>query len=65
MVYQLELSINLNKLKNLTEIKNILIKKAKECKLENYYTMYAHEGKNRQNFRNLCFLTCFFIENDE
>ena len=65
MVYQLELSINLNKVTNLTEIKNILIKKAKECKLENYYTMYEHEGKNRLNIRTHCILTCFFIENDE
>ena len=65
MVYQIELSINLNKITNLTEIKNILIKKAKECKLENYYTMYEHEGKNRQIFRNHCILTCFFLENDE
>jgi hypothetical protein len=65
MVYQIELSINLNKVTNLTEIKNILIKKAEECKLENYYTMYEHEGKNRQIFRNHCILTCFFLENDE
>ena len=65
MVYQIELSINLNKVTNLTEIKNILIKKANECKLENYYTMYEHEGKNRQIIRNHCILTCFFIENDE
>ena len=65
MVYQLELSINLNKLTNLTEIKNILLKKADECKLEDYYIMYEHIGRNRQIYRNHCVMVFLFTENDE
>ena len=65
MVYQLELSINLNKVTNLTEIKNILLKKADECKLEDYYIMYEHIGRNRQIYRNHCVMVFLFTENDE
>jgi len=65
MVYQIEVSVNLNKITNLTEIKNMLLNKAEECKLEDYYTMYEHIGKNRQIYRNHCVLVFQFIENDE
>ena len=33
MTYQLELSVNLNKVTNLSEIKSLLINKAEECKV--------------------------------
>ena len=54
MAYQIEISVNLNKVTNLSEIKNLLLKKADDCKLEDYYTMYEHMGKNRQIYRNHC-----------
>jgi len=65
MVYQIEVSVNLNKVTNLTEIKNMLLSKAEECKLEDFYTMFEHIGKNRQIYRNHCVLVFLFIENDE
>lgn len=65
MVYQIEVSVNLNKVTNLTEIKSMLLTKAEECKLEDYYTIYEHIGKNRQIYRNHCVLVFLFIENDE
>ena len=65
MAYQIEISVNINKISNLSEIKSLLIKKANECKLENYYTMYEHMGKNRQVYRNHCIITFLFQEHDE
>ena len=65
MVYQIEVAINLRKVTNLTEIKNNLLEKADYCKLEDYYTMYEHIGKNRQIDRNHCVLVFMFTENDE
>ena len=65
MAYQLEISVNLNKITNLSEIKNLLIKKANDCKVEDYYTMYEHMGKNRQIYRNHCVLVFMFLEHDE
>ena len=65
MTYQIELSINLNKVTNLSEIKSLLVTKAEECKVENYYTLYEYFGKNRHSYRNHCVLTLSFIENDE
>ena len=65
MTYQLELSVNLNKVSNLSEIKNLLQIKAEECKLENYYTMYEYFGRNRHCYRNHCVLNFSFVENDE
>ena len=55
MVYQIEISINLNKIKNLTEIKNTILEKAFNCRLEDYFINYEHIGKNRQIFRNQLF----------
>ena len=65
MVYQIEVSVNLNKVTNLTEIKSMLLTKAEECKLQDFYTIYEHIGKNRQIYRNHCVLVFLFIENDE
>jgi len=65
MTYQLELSVNLNKVTNLSEIKSLLINKAEECKVEDYYTMFEYFGKNRHIYRNHCILTFLFTENDE
>ena len=65
MGYQIEISINLNKLTNLTEIKNILLQKAYDCKLNYHYIVYEHIGKNRQIFRNHCVITLLFEEHDE
>ena len=65
MAYQLEISVNLNKITNLSEIKNLLIKKANDCKVEDYYTMYEHMGKNRKIYRNHCVIVFMFQEHDE
>ena len=65
MVYQIEVAINLKKVTNLTEIKNNLLDKADDCKLEDYYIMYEHIGKNRQVYRNHCVIVFLFTENDE
>lgn len=65
MAYQIEISINLNKIHNLTEIKNMLLKKAESCKLQNHYSFYEHIGKNRKIYRNHCILTLLFQEHDE
>ena len=65
MVYQIDIGINLNKITNLNEIKNMLLEKAYECKLEKYYSQFEHIGKNRKVFRNHCVMTFLFIENDE
>mgnify|MGYP001226334673 FL=1 len=65
MVYQIEVSVNLNKVTNLTEIKNMILSKADECKLEDFYTIFEHIGKNRQIYRNHCVLVFLFTENDE
>ena len=37
MVYLIELSINLHKIKNLSNIQQALVKKAKKCGMETYY----------------------------
>ncbi len=65
MTYQIELSINLKQATNLSELKKLLVTKAEECKVEDYYTMYEHFGKNRTVYRNHCILTFLFTENDE
>ena len=65
MAYQIEISVNLNKITNLSEIKQLLLNKADDCKLEDYYTIYEHMGKNRQIYRNHCVITFLFLEHDE
>ena len=65
MAYQIEISVNLNKITNLSEIKQLLLNKADDCKLEDYYTIYEHIGKNRQVYRNHCVITFLFLEHDE
>jgi len=65
MAYQIEISVNLSKITNLSEIKQLLLNKANDCKLEDYYTIYEHIGKNRQVYRNHCVITFLFLEHDE
>ena len=65
MAYQIEISVNLNKITNLSEIKQLLLNKADDCKLEDYYIIYEHMGKNRQIYRNHCVITFLFLEHDE
>ncbi len=65
MTYQIELSVNLNKVTNLSEIKSLLINKAEECKVEDYYTMFEYFGKNRHIYRNHCILTFSFEDHME
>ena len=43
----------------------MLYKKAEECKVENYYTMFEFMGQNRQILRNHCVITFLFSEHDE
>ena len=59
MAYQIEISVNLNKITNLSEIKQLLLNKADDCKLEDYYIIYEHMGKNRQIYRILGRLRCY------
>ena len=65
MAYLLELSINLKKHVNLSEMKNKLFEKAEECKVERYYSVFEYMGENRQIYRNHCVLTFIFPEHDE
>jgi len=65
MAYQIEISVNLNKVTNLSDIKNLLLNKANDCKLQDYYTIYEHIGKNRQIYRNHCVICFLFNEHDE
>ena len=65
MTYQIEISINLNKIKNLSEIKNNLLEKAEQCRLIDNYSIFEHIGENRKVFRHHCVLTLIFEEHDE
>jgi len=65
MGYLIELSVHLDKMVNLTQIKNCLFKKARECKVENYYSNYEFMGKDRHIERNHCILTFKFEDNEE
>ena len=59
MTYQIEIGIDLNKRMNLSEIKNLLVDKATECKMEDYYQQY------RKMYRNHCVISFFLKEHDE
>jgi hypothetical protein len=59
------MSINLTKISNFNETKRLLFEKAHECKVESYYYMFEHFGKNRKVLRNHFILTCLFSENEE
>lgn len=65
MSYQIEISINLTKISNFSEIKKLLFEKAQECKVESYYSIFELFGKNRRILRNHFILTCLFTDNDE
>jgi hypothetical protein len=65
MSYQIEISVNLKKCKNLSEISNKIIEKAEQCQLMNYYKNYEHIGENRKVYRNHCIITLKFMEHDE
>ena len=47
MGYLIELSVNLNQSVNINEIKNALIDKAEECKVETYYSIYEDINNSR------------------
>ena len=65
MTYQIEIGIDLNKITNLSEIKNLLVDNATECKMEDYYQQYEHMGQNRKIYRNHCVISFFFIDHYE
>jgi len=65
MTYQIEIGIDLNKITNLSEIKKLLVTKATQCKMEDYYLIYEHIGKNRKIYRNHCVISFLFLEHDE
>ena len=65
MTYQIEIGIDLNKITNLSEIKKLLVTKATQCKMEDYYLIYEHIGKNRKIYRNHCVISFLFTEHDE
>ena len=56
MGYLMELSVNLRKTQNISNVKSELYKKAEECKVLDYYSMYEFVGENRQIHRNHCIL---------
>ena len=61
MGYLIELSVNLNKASNITEIKYNIVDKAKECRMENYHELYEFMGKNRNSYRHHFVLTLNFF----
>ena len=65
MGYLIELSVNLNQSVNINEIKNALIDKAEECKVETYYSIYEFMGQNRHVYRKHYVLTFKFEEHEE
>lgn len=65
MTYQIEIGIDLNKITNLSEITKLLVNKANHCKMEDYYLIYEHIGKNRKIYRNHCVISFLFTEHDE
>lgn len=65
MGYLIELSVNLKKVKNISQVKTQLYKKAEECKVEDYYSMFEFMGENRRVYRNHCVLTFLFTEHKE
>ena len=65
MGYLMELSVNLCKTQNISHVKTELYKKAEECKVLDYYSMYEFVGENRQIHRNHCILTFTFRDHKE
>ena len=65
MGYLIELSVNVNKISNISGIKKALFDKADECNVERYYSFYEFMGKNRKMYRNHCVLSFTFEEYEE
>jgi len=65
MGYLLELSMNLNKTSNISEIKYKIITKAEECHVISYHDLYEFMGKNRNIHRNHYVLSFTFEEHVE
>ena len=60
MGYLIELSVNLKKTTNLSQIKYDLITKAQECYVETYYIQFEFAGQRKNIYRNHCILTFKF-----
>ena len=65
MGYLIELSVDVNKITNISGIKKALFDKAEECNVERYYSFYEFMGKNRKIYRNHCVLSFTFEEYEE
>ena len=64
MTYIIEISINIKKNSNISEITNNIILIANEHRM-NSFIKFEFIGKNRQIYRNRCVLTIEFEEHDE
>lgn len=65
MTYIIEISINIKKNSNISEITNNIISIANEHRMNKFYKEFEFIGKNRQIYRNHCILTIEFEEHDE
>ena len=65
MTYILEISINIKKNSNISEIVTNVISIANEHRMKKFYKEFEFVGKNRQIYRNHCILTIEFEEHDE
>ena len=65
MTYILEISINIKKNPNISDIINNIINIANDHKMKKIYKEFEFIGKNRQMYRNHCILTMEFEEHDE
>jgi len=65
MTYILEISINIKKNPNISDIINNIINIANDHKMKKIYKEFEFIGKNRQIYRNHCILTMEFEEHDE
>ena len=65
MGYLMEIAINLNKYKNIEEIKKHMIEEANKTGCEFYYFNYELKGKNRSINRNHLIMTFLLLENEE
>ena len=65
MTYIIEISINIKKNSNISEITNNIILIANDHRMNKFYKEFEFIGKNRQIYRNHCILTIEFEEHDE
>ena len=65
MTYIIEISINIKKNSNISEITNNIISIANEHRMNKFYKEFEFIGKNRQIYRNHCILIIEFEEHDE